>query len=169
MRTFHAPHVWKMLIKLKATICFVNIYKEKTKTYQGELKGQIYVSGILKVNYERRVSHDWSIVAQCAAHVNCGFSPHVLLLAVLNINICKGCKIAAQKKFVFLEIFALLAGFCLYQCYYSHRSRDSLSPVCGIFFTLVLWIKSFTICLTLHSSKSWYDQAGADDADRPDS
>ena len=30
---------------------------------------------------------DWYIAAQCAAHVNCGSSPHVLLLAVWDKNI----------------------------------------------------------------------------------
>ena len=33
--------------------------------------------------------------------------------------------------------FALLAGFFWYRCYYPHRSRDSLSLVCGIFFFYV--------------------------------
>ena len=46
----------------------------------------------------------------------------------------KGCKIAAKKKFVFSANFAVLAGFFWYQCYYLHRSRDSLYPVWGIFF-----------------------------------
>ena len=45
----------------------------------------------------------------------------------------KGCKIAGQQKVSFLANFALLAGFFWYRCYYPHQSRDSLSPVCGIF------------------------------------
>ena len=44
----------------------------------------------------------------------------------------KGCKIAAQKKVCFLANFALLAGFVWYWCYYPHRSRDTMSPICGI-------------------------------------
>ena len=59
---------------------------------------------------------------------------------------CKGYKIAAPKQFFFFFFFllsanfALLAGFFWYQCYYSHRSRDALSPVCGIFlFSLVIF------------------------------
>ena len=42
-------------------------------------------------------------------------------------------KITTQKKISFSVIFALLAGFFWYWCYYPHRVRDSLSPVCGIF------------------------------------
>ena len=32
---------------------------------------------------------------------------------------------------MYLEKFALLAGFLWYRCYYPHWSRDSLSPICG--------------------------------------
>ena len=42
----------------------------------------------------------------------------------------KECKINAQKK-VFFSNFALLAGFFWYRCYYPHRLRNALSPVCG--------------------------------------
>ena len=56
------------------------------------------------------------------------------MVSDLNTFSHKGCKIAAQKKFVFSANFALLAGFFWYRCYYQHRSRDALSPVCGIFY-----------------------------------
>ena len=46
----------------------------------------------------------------------------------------KGCKIAAEKKEENKSAdFALLEGYFWYRCYYPHRSRDALSPVCGIF------------------------------------
>ena len=48
----------------------------------------------------------------------------------------EGCTIAAQKKLVFSANLALLAGFFWYRCYYLHRSRDALSPICGIFDTI---------------------------------
>ena len=48
-----------------------------------------------------------------------------------------GCKINVETKIVFSATFALLAGFFWYQCYYPHRSRDSLSPVCGIIFFII--------------------------------
>ena len=35
--------------------------------------------------------------------------------------------------FFFTENFALLAGLFWYRCYYPHRWRDALSPVCEIF------------------------------------
>ena len=38
-------------------------------------------------------------------------------------------------------IFALLAGLFWYRCYYPHRLRDALSPVCWIFF----WKKVKTV------------------------
>ena len=38
-----------------------------------------------------------------------------------------------ENSCIFLAIFALLAGFLWYQCFHPHRSRDALSPVCGIF------------------------------------
>ena len=44
-------------------------------------------------------------------------------------------KIAKQKKISFLANFAILAGFFWYCCYYLHRLRDALSPVCEIFIT----------------------------------
>ena len=55
--------------------------------------------------------------------------------SVSDLKTCahKGCKIAAQKKKSFSANFALLVGFFWYWCYYPHRSRDALSPVCGIF------------------------------------
>ena len=36
------------------------------------------------------------------------------------------------------RIWSLLAGFFWYLCYYPQRLRDALSPVCGIFFLLIL-------------------------------
>ena len=48
----------------------------------------------------------------------------------------KRCKIAAI--FFFLTNFALLAGFFWYWCYYPHRSRGALSPVCRIFSLSIL-------------------------------
>ena len=45
----------------------------------------------------------------------------------------KGCKIAKQKKFFFYEV-CLTSRVFWYWCYYPHRSRDALSPVCVIFF-----------------------------------
>ena len=45
----------------------------------------------------------------------------------------KGKKSPRKKKVRFSTNFALLAGFFWYRCYYLHLSRDSLSPVCGIF------------------------------------
>ena len=53
---------------------------------------------------------------------------------IFVVVVYTGCKITARKKgffclFVFLAIFALLAGFF----WYLHRLRDALSPVCGIF------------------------------------
>ena len=44
----------------------------------------------------------------------------------------KWCKITAQKG-IFSANFALIAGFFWYRCYYPHRLRDALTPVCGIF------------------------------------
>ena len=32
----------------------------------------------------------------------------------------------------------LLAGFFWYRCYYPHRSRDALSPICGLFYSFNL-------------------------------
>ena len=43
----------------------------------------------------------------------------------------KGCKTTAH--FFLSADFALLTGLFWYQCYYPHRSRDALSPVCGFF------------------------------------
>ena len=40
----------------------------------------------------------------------------------------RGCKVACVRR-----NFAFLAGFFLYRCYSPHWSRESLSPVCGIF------------------------------------
>ena len=45
----------------------------------------------------------------------------------------KRCKIASKIFFFFSANFALLAGCFWYWCYYLPRSRDALSPVCGIF------------------------------------
>ena len=44
----------------------------------------------------------------------------------------KGVKLPCKKVW-FLTNFALLAGLFWYLCYYPHRSRDALFPVCGIF------------------------------------
>ena len=55
------------------------------------------------------------------------------MVSDLNTFAHKGCKIAAQQKVSFSANFALLAGFFWYWWYYPYRSRDSLSPVCGIF------------------------------------
>ena len=44
----------------------------------------------------------------------------------------KGFKISALKKFLFGQFLPKYQNFW-YRCYYPHRSRDSLSPVCGIF------------------------------------
>ena len=43
-------------------------------------------------------------------------------------------KVSCTKKVSFLANFALLAEFFWYWCYYPHRSRKALSPVCWIFF-----------------------------------
>ena len=50
-----------------------------------------------------------------------------------KLLIIKGVKLPLQKKSFFSLNFALLAGFFWYQCYYAHRSRDTLSPVCRIY------------------------------------
>ena len=52
---------------------------------------------------------------------------------IWKLLLIKVVKSPRKKKFFFLANFALLAGFFWYRCYYPHRSRDSLSPVCGIF------------------------------------
>ena len=44
----------------------------------------------------------------------------------------KGVKLPRKKSF-FLANFALISGFFWYWCYHPHRSRDALSPACGIF------------------------------------
>ena len=53
----------------------------------------------------------------------------------------KGVKSQRNKK-LFLANFALLAGFFWYRCYYSHRSRFALSPICGIFWRKLHFITS---------------------------
>ena len=58
---------------------------EHRELYNGNIKEQIYVSRILKENYERRVYDGWYIAS--TAYVNCGPPPHVLLFAVLDVNI----------------------------------------------------------------------------------
>ena len=50
----------------------------------------------------------------------------------------KRCEIAAIFFFFSSANFALLTGFFWYRCYYLHRSRDSLSPICRIFTTEML-------------------------------
>ena len=59
----------------------------------------------------------------------------------------KGCKIAAQFFFVFSANFDLLAGFFWYRCYYPHRSRELVSPVCGIFPKDSEYLKSLDVGL----------------------
>ena len=45
--------------------------------------------------------------------------------------------------FFFVANFASLAGFFWYPCYYPHRSRYALCPVCGIFKASALWTDAF--------------------------
>ena len=63
----------------------------------------------------------------------------------------KECKIAPQKSLFFSAHFALLAGFFWYRCYYPHRSRDALSPVCGILYSNSNIEGSLLLFLTLLS------------------
>ena len=53
-----------------------------------------------------------------------------------------------NQKVSFSANFALLAGFFWYLCYYPHRSRYALSPVCVIFKEWDLWADAFykSIC-----------------------
>ena len=54
----------------------------------------------------------------------------------MNIFVWKWSKIAAQKKVFFLLILPYKTWWkthLWHRCYYPHRSRDALSPVCGIF------------------------------------
>ena len=42
--------------------------------------------------------------------------------------------------FIFFLVFVYSWSTLLwYRCYYAHRSRDSMSPICRIFFFFVLW------------------------------
>ena len=66
------------------------------------------------------------------------------MVSDLKTFVYKGCKIATQKKSLFLANFALLAGFLWYRCYYPHRSREALSPVCGIFSFILGQNKKFS-------------------------
>ena len=77
----------------------------------------------------------------------------------------KGCKRAAPifLKFYFMN-FALLAGFFCYRCYYLHRSRDALSPICGISGPILSINQNVCMCIclsvclsvTLSHSPYWY-------------
>ena len=51
----------------------------------------------------------------------------------------KGSKIAAQKKLSFL-LSLPWSTLLWHRCYYPHRSRDALSPVCGIFLPRLLFL-----------------------------
>ena len=63
---------------------------------------------------------------------------------ISKLLLIKGEKSPRKKKVSFLVNFALLAGFFWYRCYYPHRLRDSVSPVCGIFIKVLLGQVSFT-------------------------
>ena len=45
-----------------------------------------------------------------------------------------GLKWPCKKKFFLLLLILLWSTILWHWCYYPHRSRDALSPVCGIFF-----------------------------------
>ena len=60
----------------------------------------------------------------------------------MNIFVWKWSKIAAQKKVFFLLILPW-STLLWHRCYYSHRSRDALSPVFGIFSPRNLFIQTF--------------------------
>ena len=66
-----------------------------------------------------------------------------------KLLLIKGVKSPRKKKLVFSANFALLAGFFWYWCYYPHRSRDALSPVCGIFLTIYLRFMKLFMILSL--------------------
>ena len=56
---------------------------------------------------------------------------------IWKLLLIKGVKSPRKKKMFFSSAnFALLSGIFWYWCYYPHWSRDSLFPVCDIFFHL---------------------------------
>ena len=52
------------------------------------------------------------------------------------------CGIGATIRIGREMLFLPYAGFFWYHCFYSHKSRDALSPVCGIFFSVILLVNS---------------------------
>ena len=57
---------------------------------------------------------------------------------IWKLLLIKGVKLPRIKEFVFSANFALLAVFFWYRCYCPHWSSDSLSPVCGIFCSIIV-------------------------------
>ena len=72
----------------------------------------------------------------------------------MNIFVLKWSKIAAQKKVFFLLILPW-STLLWHRCYNPHRSRDALSPVCGIF-SFNLYLSSKWICYELKPLKQCY-------------
>ena len=54
---------------------------------------------------------------------------------IWKLLLVKGIKSPPQNSFIFIFFceFCLTSRIFWYRCYYLHRSRDALSPVCGIF------------------------------------
>ena len=67
----------------------------------------------------------------------------------MNIFVLKWSKIAAQKKSFFLLLILPWSTLLWHWCYYPHRSRDALSPVCGIFFS-----KAINKCKILNNPRT---------------
>ena len=53
---------------------------------------------------------------------------------IWKLLLIKGVKSPRKKKFLVFGKFCLTSRIFFYRCYYPHRSRDALSPVCGILF-----------------------------------
>ena len=68
------------------------------------------------------------------------------------------CVKSPRKKVSYSVNFALLAEFFWYWCYYPHRSRDALSPVCGIFdqkFNFLLLLSSVALRTNQNTFLCW--------------
>ena len=65
---------------------------------------------------------------------------------IWKLYLIKSVKSPLKKCFFLLQILPYKQDFIWYWCHYPHRSRDALSPICGIFSIMCPTL----ICLKLH-------------------
>ena len=69
------------------------------------------------------------------------------------------CTTLCKKVFFFFFFFfqkSVKKGLSLYQCYYPHTSRESMSPVCGIFSSFFLLVTRLGDWIFLHPDLCMY-------------